>query len=90
MNSGDRINKKVIWAIIITVVIIGALIAGYFLYKNYDNNKLNNALVTGYGMGYNQSLKDIAQGQTQTGNILTWQNNSIQIVTIQKICGGTA
>lgn len=87
-NKGATTNKRMVWAILITVVIILALVGGYFLYKNYDNKKLNQALVTGYGVGYNQSLQDVAQGQTQTGTILIWnsQNNSIQIRNIQDIC----
>jgi hypothetical protein len=85
-NSGVRSNKKVILAIVITVVVLGALVGGYFLYKNYDNARLNTA----YGLGYNQSLLDVAQGQTQTGSILTWQNNSIQVISIADVCGGTA
>jgi hypothetical protein len=64
-------------------VVIVALIGGYLLYKNNETNKLNNA----FSLGYNRSLQDVAQGQTQTGSILTWQNNSIQIMTIQDICG---
>ena len=87
-HSGKGGNKRVILAIIITVIIILILVAGYFLYNNYNNKRLNQALVTGYGVGYNQSLQDVAQGQTQTGSILTWQNNSIQIMNIQDICGG--
>ncbi len=83
-NSGGKTNKGVILAIIITAVIILAIIGGYFLYKNYDNNKLNNV----FSLGYNKSLQDVAQGQTQTGSILTWQNNSIQVMSIQDICNG--
>ena len=86
--SGDRVNKKVILAIIITLVIILAIIGGYFLYKNYDNKKLNGAAVTGYGIGYNQSFQDVAQGQTQTGSILIWADDSIQVRSIQDICSG--
>jgi hypothetical protein len=61
------------------------ILGSYFLYKNYENKKLDNA----YGLGYNKSLQDVAQAQTQTGNILTWNNNSIQTVNIQDICGAT-
>lgn len=87
MNSVGRTDKrKVVLAVVITVVIIGALVGGYFLYKSYDNKKLNQALVTGYGVGYNQSLQDVAQGQTQTGTILVWSDNSIQTRNVQDIC----
>jgi cytochrome bd-type quinol oxidase subunit 1 len=89
-DSTGRSNRGVILAIIITAVIIIALVAGYFLYKSYDTKRLDQALVTGYGMGYNQSAQDIAQGQTQTGSILVWQNNSIQAMSIQEICTGSA
>jgi hypothetical protein len=81
---GERRNKRVFFTILIVFVIILALIGGYFLYKNYDNKKLNEA----FGIGYNKSLLDVAQGQTQTGSILIWQNNSIQIANIQDICNG--
>lgn len=85
-NAVDRKNRKVIWAILITVVVILALIGGYFLYKNYDNKRLNEV----FSLGYNKSLQDVAQGQTQTGSILTWQNNSIKIMSIQSICNSMA
>lgn len=81
-------KKKRIWAIVIALLIIAALIGGYFLYKNYNNKKLNDTLIRGYGLGYNQSLREIAKGQAQTGSIVIWQNNSIQIVSIQDICAG--
>jgi hypothetical protein len=81
-SAGDRKNRKVIWAILITVVVILALVGGYFLYKNYDNKRLNEV----FSLGYNKSLQDVAQGQTQTLSILTWDNNSIQIRSMQDIC----
>lgn len=81
-NSERTSNKRIIIAILITVLIILLIIGGYFLYKNYDNKRLNEV----YSFGYNRSLQDVAQGQTQTGSILTWQNNSIKIVSIQTIC----
>jgi len=85
MNSpGDRTNKRVILAIIITIVVMLAIIGGYFMYKNYDNNRLNNA----FSLGYNASLQETAQWQTQNLQILTWQNNSIQPVSLQDICSG--
>ena len=52
---------------------------GYFLYQNYNDEKA--------GEISNQTMEYIAQVQTQTGEILTWQNNSIQVVNIQEICG---
>ena len=76
----------VIIAGLIIVLILLALVGGFFLYKSSNDKKLNQALVTGYGVGYNKSLEDVAQGQTQTGSILVWQNNSVQIVSIQDIC----
>ena len=85
-NAGDKKKTKVIWAILITIVVVLALVGGYFLYKNYDNKRLNEV----FSLGYNKSLQDVAQGQTQTGSILTWQNNSIIIVSIQSICNGAA
>jgi hypothetical protein len=87
MNAtNERSSKKVIWAILITVVIILALVGGYFLYKSYDNKRLNEA----FSLGYNKSLQDVAQGQTQTGSVLTWQNNTIKIMSIKDICTGLA
>lgn len=82
-SSGDT-NKRVILAIIITVVVMLALIGGYFMYKSADNKKLINA----YNLGYNRSTQDLAQWQTQNLQILTWQNNSIQPMSLQEICGG--
>jgi hypothetical protein len=81
-SVGDKTKKKVILAIIITIAVILILVAVYLLYRNYESKSLNEA----FGIGYNQSLQDVAQGQTQTGSILTWQNNSIQVVSIQDIC----
>ena len=83
-KTGRGENRRIILTIIITVLIILALVGGYFLYKNYENKRLNQA----FSLGYNQSLQEVAQGQTQTGSILTWQNNTIKIVNIQGICGG--
>jgi len=85
-NTGDRTNKRVILAIVITAVVMLALIGGYFMYKSADNKKLNNA----FNLGYNASIQEIAKGQTQTGNILIWsdQNNSVQVMNLQEICGG--
>ena len=83
-NSGGK--KRMIIAGLIIVLILLALVGGFFLYKSSNDKKLNQALVTGYGVGYNKSLEDVAQGQTQTGSILVWQNNSVQIVSIQDIC----
>jgi len=86
MNTAGRgENKRVILAIIITVIILLAIVAGYFLYKNFENKRLNQA----YSLGYNKSLQDIAQGQTQTGSILIWKDNSVQVVTLQDVCSGT-
>lgn len=85
-NSEKRVVKVVILTVILTLVLIGALIGGYFLYKNYNNDKLDEAFM----LGVNTSLMEIAQGQTQSGNILTWQNDSIQVVSIQDICGERA
>jgi len=84
-NSVVRTNKRVIiLTIILTILIIVAIIGGYFLYKNYADKKNGNI----FSLGYNQSLVDVAQGQTQTGNILIWQNDSIQVRSIQDICSG--
>jgi hypothetical protein len=81
----ERKNKKMVVIIVIIAIIIIAVIAGYFLFKDY-NKKLNDALVTGYGLGYNRSLQDVAQGQTQTGTVLVWSNNSVQVRKVQDIC----
>lgn len=84
-NTGGK--KRMIITLLVVVLILLALVGGFFLYKNYNDKKLNQALVTGYGIGYNKSLEDVAQGQTQTGSVLVWKNNSVQIVSIQEICG---
>jgi len=86
INTGDRTNKRVILAIIITVVVMLAIVGGYFMYKSADNKKLNNA----FSLGYNASLQETAKWQTQNLQVLTWQNNSIQPVSLQEICGGAA
>jgi hypothetical protein len=79
-------KKRMIVGILIVALVLIAIVGGYFLYKGSTDKKVNQALVTGYGIGYNKSLEDVAQGQTQTGSILVWQNNSIQIVNVQDIC----
>jgi len=84
INAGDRTNRRVILAIIITVVVMLALIGGYFMYKSADSKKLNNA----FSLGYNASLQETAKWQTQNLQVLTWQNNSIQPMSLQDICGG--
>jgi flagellar basal body-associated protein FliL len=83
-NSGGK--KRMVISVLIVVLVLVAIAGGYFLYKSSSDKKVNQALVTGYSIGYNKSLEDVAQGQTQTGSILVWQNNSIQIVNIQDIC----
>lgn len=83
-NTGDRTNRRVILAIVITAVVMLALIGGYFLYKGADDKKLNNA----FGLGYNASLQETAKWQTQNLQVLTWQNNSIQPMSLEEICGG--
>jgi hypothetical protein len=83
----ERKNKNVIWAILIIAAVIIAVVIGYFLLMDSNNKKLNDALVTGYGLGYNKSLQDVAQGQTQTGTILVWANDSVQVRKVQDICG---
>jgi uncharacterized protein YxeA len=86
--SGRKNYKGMILAIVIIAMIILAIIGGYFFYKNSDTKKSNQAFVTGYSTGYNQSLRDVSQGQSQTGTILVWENNSIQVKSIQDICNG--
>jgi hypothetical protein len=83
-ESGGK--RRMVIGILIVVLVLVAIVGGYFLYKGSMDKKVNQALVAGYGIGYNKSLEDVAQGQTQTGSILVWQNNSIQIVNIQDIC----
>ena len=83
-ESGGK--RRMIIGILSVVLVIVAIVGGYFLYKSSMDKKVNQALVAGYGIGYNKSLEDVAQGQTQTGSILVWQNNSIQIVNIADIC----
>ena len=85
-ESGGK--RRMVIGILVVVLFLVAIVGGYFLYKSSSDKKINQALLTGYGIGYNKSLEDVAQGQTQTGSILVWQNNSIQIVNIQDICGG--
>jgi flagellar basal body-associated protein FliL len=83
-ESGGK--RRMIIGVLIIVLVLVAIVGGYFLYKSSVDKKVNQALVAGYGIGYNKSLQDVAQGQTQTGSILVWQNNSIQIVNVQDIC----
>jgi hypothetical protein len=83
-ESGGK--RRMIIGILIVILVLVAVVGGYFLYNGTMDKKVNKALVTGYGIGYNKSLEDVAQGQTQTGSILVWQNNSIQIVNIADIC----
>jgi len=78
----NNLVKVVVLTVIITLVIIGAVVGGYFLYQNYNDEKL--------GEISNQTMEYIAQVQTQTGDILTWQNDSIRVVNIQEICGERA
>ena len=79
-GSDNNLVKAVIFTVIITLVIIGAIVGGYFLYQNYSDEKV--------GEISNQTMEYIAQVQTQTGEILTWQNDSIRVVNIQEICSG--
>lgn len=84
MKTGEPKSRKVLITVIITVLVIVLLVGGYLLLKNYENKRLSNA----FSYGYNKSLMDVAQGQTQTGSILTWGNNTIQIMGIDEICTG--
>jgi hypothetical protein len=85
-KENDGRKKRMVVAGLIIVLVLLALVGGFFLYKSSNDKKLNQAMVTGYTIGYNKSLEDVAQGQTQSGSILVWQNNSVQIVSIQDIC----
>lgn len=84
--SGRRMHKSTILVIVIIAMVMLAIIGGYFFYKNADTKKSNQAFVTGYSTGYNQSLRDVSQGQFQTKTFLIWENNSIQVKSLQDIC----
>lgn len=88
----DKIKRQkrvlVVLIIVITLILLAAMAAGYFLLKSANDKKINEALSAGYGIGYNKSLQDVAQAQTDTGSILVWQEDSIKIVSIQDVCNG--
>lgn len=74
---------------IIAILIILLLIAGLLAYKYYSLNsnqetELNNA----FSLGYNKSLVDVAQGQSQTGTLIFWVNETIKVISVETLCGG--
>jgi hypothetical protein len=85
-GSNNNKNIGMIFSLVIIFILLATIVGGYFIFKNKENEKLNQALVTGYNVGYNQSLQDIAQGQAQTGNIFTWNNEAVKIISIRDVC----
>jgi hypothetical protein len=81
----EDINK-----ILMVISIVLLLTTGFFGYKYYSIDKedsdKNKELNDAFSLGYNKSLIDVSQGQMQTGTILLWINDSIQIVSIQTLC----
>jgi hypothetical protein len=87
MNApSGKTNRGMILAFILIGILIIALVGGYFLFKSQESKKLNQAVATGYSIGYNKSAQDIAIGQTATGTFLIWTNNSVQVRTVKDIC----
>jgi flagellar basal body-associated protein FliL len=83
-------KKRVIIVSLIVILFLLAITGGYFLGKNYADKNSDKSFATGYGMGYNKSLQDVAQAQAQSGTIIVWQDNSIQILSLQDICNAVA
>ena len=84
-NPGESPIKKVIIVVIVALMVL-ALVGGFFLYKGYQDKRVEEARMTGYSIGYNASIVNLARGQTQTGEILIWADNSVQVRTIKNIC----
>jgi hypothetical protein len=71
--------------IIVTILLLVAF--GYFGYRGLidaNDKNLNDA----FSLGYNKSLVDVAQGQSQTGTLIFWINNSIKVVSVETLCKG--
>jgi flagellar basal body-associated protein FliL len=77
--------KKInlILTILIVIVLLAGLAYGYFVvYKEYKNE----LIIEAFSLGYNKSIIDIAQGQTLSGSILVWRNETVQLVSIADLC----
>ena len=71
-------KKDLIKTIVIIVLVI--LLIGIFLIPIYNNQI--------YSQGFSDGQIDIAQVQTQTGNIFVINNGTIQGYSLNDLCGG--
>ncbi len=76
-------NNKIIIAILTLIII---LLVGIIAYANLIKPAIDNKFQEYASQTYSQALIDVAQSQTQTGDILIW-NNNVTIMNINEICG---
>jgi len=72
-------QEKIKNILLVVLVLALLLIAGTYT-KNYVETKAFDA-------GVIQATQNIAIQQTQTGNILYVNNNTVQTITVAQICG---
>jgi len=71
--------KKAFWILIIILILLAGIFSVY-AYNNISNRE-------SYINGYNQATIDIALSQTETGNIVFVNNQTIDSINIADICG---
>jgi hypothetical protein len=71
----------------ISLLVIGLIVGGYFLYNYQMKVEQNKA----YSAGYQYGIQYLAAQQTQTGNIAYYTNQTgnwtISTISIKELCG---
>ena len=74
-------NKYKISTVILASIIIISILAFSIIYK------VQTERIEIYNLGINNTIRNIAIEQTQSGNFFIIYNNSIQQIPINKLCG---
>jgi len=73
-------NYKIAFWVMLFLLTIGGITLGLISYNNISNQE-------SYTNGYNQGVIDTALSQTQTGNVLVVNNQTIETYPISQLCG---
>jgi hypothetical protein len=74
--------------LVVSIAIILILGIGGIVYITGENQTHDKELNDAFSLGYNKSLVDVAQGQSQTGTLIFWVNNSIKVISAETLCNG--
>lgn len=66
----------------LAIIILVAVIIGFFTIPKYLDKQYNEA----YQVGINDAVINLANQQTQSGNIVIVYNNSLEVVPITTLC----